>query len=94
MGTYSKGATVRADGADGQVVVTHSTGEGFSFAPSRIDHFIVSNGFGARLAKALRGLTLGDAIVIRTARQRIIVAMPAEQSAVIRRRFRLQREIW
>jgi hypothetical protein len=92
--TYTKGAvvSVSADVA-GDFCIMHSTGVGFRFQPARLRHFIASNGFGTRLAKALETLGVGDALTIKAARQRLVVCRPAGNVATIRRRFRLERDI-
>lgn len=70
-----------------------SAGQGFTFPAERLRHFIASNGFGPRLAQALHGLAVGDAIAIKAARQRIVVSRSANGIATVRRRFRLSRDI-
>jgi hypothetical protein len=92
--TYTKGAVVSVStDAAGDFCVVHSTGAGFRFRSSRLRAFIVSNGFGTRLAKALETLDVGDALTIKAARQRLVVCRPAGNVAMIRRRFRLERDI-
>jgi hypothetical protein len=91
---YVKGAIVHVSAdATGDFCVVHSTGSGFRFRPGRLRAFIASNGFGTRLAKALETLGVGDALTIKTARQRLVVCRPTGTTATIRRRFRLERDI-
>lgn len=71
-----------------------SVGDGFTFPAERLRHFITSNAFGPRLAQALHGLADGEAIAIKTARQRIVVSRSPDGIATVRRRFRLTRDIW
>lgn len=73
--------------------VEHSTGEGFGFNAEQLRHFITSNGFRERLAKALYGLAMGDAVLIKAARQRIVVSRPNGNAPTIKRRFRLKRDL-
>lgn len=70
-----------------------SAGVGFTFPAERLRHFITSNGFGSRLATALHGLADGEAIAIKAARQRIVVSRSTNGIAMVRRRFRLARDI-
>lgn len=70
-----------------------SAGVSFAFPTERLRHFITSNAFGPRLAAALQGLAEGDAIAIKAARQRIVVSRSSDGIAMVRRRFRLARDI-
>lgn len=92
---YRKGAVVNVSAAAaGDFCVVHSAGDGFRFGQGRVGHFIASNGFGRRLAEALQGLAVGDALTINAARQRLVVCRPAGKSATIRRRFRITRDLF
>lgn len=70
-----------------------SAGVGFGFPAEHLRHFVASNGFGARLATALYVLGAGEALTIKTARQRITVSRPVDGIATVQRRFKLSRDI-
>ena len=70
-----------------------STGQEFVFPAEHLRHFIASNALGPRLATALQGLGTGEALTIKTARQRITVSRPVNGIATVQRRFRLNRDI-
>lgn len=92
---YSNGAVVYVSvDATGEFCVVHSMGVGFRFRPARLGHFVASNGLGKRLAEALQTLAVGDAVLIKAARQRLVVCRPAGNTATIRRRFRLKRDLF
>jgi hypothetical protein len=92
--SYTKGAVVNVFAEEaGDFCVVHSTGVGFRFRSTQLRAFVASNGFGKRLARALETLSVGDALTIKAARQRLVVCRPVGTTATIRRRFRLNRDI-
>ncbi len=94
VSAFRKGSTVRASAEVVGDFVVNATGGSFHFGERRIDHFIRSNGFGTRLATALHGLEVGEALMINGTQLRLVVSRPAGNKATIVCRFKLTREIW
>jgi hypothetical protein len=94
ISAYRKGSTVRASAEAAGDFVVNATGGSFHFGEQRVEAFIRSNSFGPRLANALHGLEVGEALMINGAQLRLVVSRPNGNTATIVRRFKLTREIF